>query len=257
MTIPVRWGSIPGRIYVPDGASAPSPVVVYFHGGGFVVGSLDTHENVCRVLAADSGCAVVSVAYRLAPEWPFPAAVEDAFDSVQYVSKAASTLGLDSDRIAVAGDSAGGNLAAACLQMQGGPHVRFQLLAYPKVDNVGEYASHGEYRKVGIPDELGEFFMSCYLPVPAMRSEPLASPAMSPDLRMMPPGIVISAERDVLRDEAEAYGRALLAQGVNVAVLRAVGLPHGFLSSMSLVPSARAVARVAFTAVGHALRVDD
>jgi acetyl esterase len=232
LTIPTRDGSVPARSYRPD-LDAAAPVFVYLHGGGFVSGGLGSHDNVCRELAAGAGAVVVAVDYRLAPEHPFPAPVHDAADATAWVAANAAELGADPGRLAVAGDSAGAGLAAAVAidaRDRGGPAIALQVLVYPKIDFVGEHASHGEsFGGFGITAETAEVFDRAYLPEPAMRSDPLASPLAAPDLSGLPPAVVVAAARDTLRDEAEAYAKRLHEAGVPVASLRALGQAHGFL----------------------------
>jgi acetyl esterase len=255
--VPVRWGTVPGRIYHPHGAVAPLPAVAFFHGGGFIGGDLDSHEGLCRELATASGTLLLSVAYRLAPEAPFPAGLEDAYDATLWLAKEASVLGVDPERIAVAGDSAGGNLAtgvALLAKQHGGFMPAFQLLLYPKLDFVNDYPSHTENRAVGIPGEMSRFFDDCYLPDHGQRSHPLASPVLATDLVGMPAGLIVTADADTLRDEAEAYGHALRLAGVEVAILRAIGQVHGFATMTDVVPSAQLITQAAATLLGFALR---
>lgn len=256
-SVPVRWGSLPARLYRPKSAAGCPPVVAFFHGGGFVTGDLDSHEGLCRELAAASQTLVLAVDYRLAPEHPFPAALEDAYDATSWLAGAAAGLGADPGRLAVAGDSAGANLAtgvAMLAKRQGGPSIAFQLLLYPKLDFVNEYPSHAENREVGIPQAMSQFFDTCYLPDRARRADPLASPVLAADLAGMPPGVIVSADADTLRDEAEAYGQALRLAGVPTATLRAIGQLHGFASMIDAVPSALLITRSAAAVMGDTLR---
>ena len=255
--VPVRWGSLPARLYVPSGAGSRPPVVAFFHGGGFILGDLDSHEGLCCELATAARAMVLALDYRLAPEHPFPAGLEDAYDATAWLSGAAADLGGDPGRLAVAGDSAGANLATAVAMLakgQDGPAIAFQLLLYPKLDFVHEYPSHAENRAVGIPAAMSAFFDDCYLPDRARRADPLASPALATDLAGMPPGLIVSADADTLRDEAEAYGQALRLAGVPVATLRAVGQLHGFASMTEAVPSALLITRAAAALMGDTLR---
>ncbi len=257
LTIPVRWGSLPGRLYRPRVADVRPPAVAFFHGGGFIGGNLDTHDGLCRELAGSSRALVLSVDYRLAPEAPFPAGLEDAYDATALLAGSAAELGADSRRIAVAGDSAGGNLATGAAMLAkryGTPQIAFQLLLYPKLDFVNEYPSHAENQALGIPRGLAEIFDNCYLPDRSQRGMPLASPALATDLADLPPGLIVSADADTLRDEAEAYGLALRRAGAEVATLRAIGQLHGFASMASAVPSARLMLRAAGALMGDALR---
>jgi acetyl esterase len=255
--VPVRWGTLPCRVYRPRDAGERPPAVAFFHGGGFIAGDLDSHDGLCRELATASRAMLLSVDYRLAPEHPFPAGLEDAYDATAWLAGAATDLGADPGRLGVAGDSAGANLAtgvAMLARVQGGPVIAFQLLLYPKLDFVNEYPSHDENRAAGIPRAISELFDDCYLPDRARRADPLASPALATDLAGMPPGLIVSADADTLRDEAEAYGQALRLAGVALATLRAIGLPHGFASMTELVPPAQLITRAAAALMGDALR---
>ncbi len=256
--VPVRWGSIPGRLYRHRGAG-PLPAVAFFHGGGFTQGSLDSHDRLCRELATASHALILSVDYRLAPEAPFPAGLEDAYDATVWLTVTAAEFGADPTRIAVAGDSAGGNLATAVALLAkriGSPALAFQLLFYPKLDFVNEYPSHAENRVIGIPREISRIFDDCYLPDPSQRNDPLASPALATDLKGMPPGLIVTADADTLRDEGEAYGQALRLAGVEMATLRAIGQVHGFASMAAAGPAARLITQAAGSLLGFALRSD-
>jgi acetyl esterase len=257
LAVPVRWGSLRARLYRPSGAGERPPAVAFFHGGGFIAGDLDSHESLCRELASASRALLLSVDYRLAPEAPFPAGLEDACDATAWLAGSAATLGATPGRLAVAGDSAGANLAtvvALLAKRQGAPKIDFQLLLYPKLDFVNDYPSHAENRATGIPRQLSEFFDDCYLPDRARRADPLTSPALATDLEGMPPGLIVTADADTLRDEAEAYGQALRRAGANVAILRAIGQLHGFGSMTEAVPPARLITRAAAALMGDALR---
>jgi acetyl esterase len=258
LTIPTRSGSVPARRYQPVGLDAPAPVFVFLHGGGFVAGSIDSHDNVARELAIEARAQVISVDYRLAPEHPYPAAVHDAVDATAWVVASADELGIDPTRLGTAGDSAGAGLATAVAlhsRDNDGPTVALQLLVYPKIDFVGDHPSHHEpVGEVGITAELAALFDRSYLPDASRRAEPLASPLAAPDLSNLPPTIVVSAERDTLRDEAERYGQRLHQAGVTVATVRAVGLPHGFLNTTTIVEASRLFARTLYAGAGVALR---
>jgi acetyl esterase len=255
--VPVRWGSVPARVYRPHGTAARIPAVAFFHGGGFIGGDLDSHDGLCRELAIASQALVLAVAYRLAPEAPFPAGLEDAFDATAWLANAADDLGVDPQRIAVAGDSAGGNLATAVALLakrNNSPKIAFQLLLYPKLDFVNEYPSMVENGADGIPRALSQIFDDCYLPDVSQRSDSLASPVLATDLADMPPGLIVTADADTLRDEAEAYGQALRQAGVEIATLRAIGQAHGFATITALVPSARLITQAAASLMGYSLR---
>ena len=229
-----RAGPIGARAYRPQGAS-PLPAVVYLHGGGWVVGDLDTHDATTSALAARSGCVVVSIDYRLAPEFPFPAGLEDCYDALAFVAEHGDELGIDPKRVAVAGDSAGANLAAAlCLlaRERGGPSIAFQLLVYPATDHFGEWPSYEELGdgRHGLSLELMHWFSALYLPDRADAADWRASPVRATDLGGLPPALVLTAEYDPLRDEGEAYAAGLARAGVATTVHRYPAAVHGFFA---------------------------
>ena len=233
LAAPGAGGKIPVRLYLPGGAR-PLPVLVYFFGGGWVLGSLDAVDPVCRRLANAAQCAVCSVQYRLAPEHPFPAGLEDCYAATCWVAEHAAELSLDPARIAVGGASAGGNLAAAVAQLareRGGPRLTFQLLVYPPLDYRAET---GSMREATDPFLFGArdiaWCWSKYLAEVARGESPLASPLRAHDLRGLPPALVITAEHDPVRDEGELYAARLVEAGVPAEVLRFDGLVHGFFS---------------------------
>lgn len=238
-TIPGPSGDIPVRIYRPEG-DGPFPVVVFFHGGGFVIGSIASHDATCRSLCQKSGSVFVSVEYRLAPEHPFPAAPEDCYAATRWVSNHGAGLGVDPSRLAVVGDSAGGNLAAVvCLMAkeQGGPPIAFQALVYPVTDHV-ETASRTENAEGYLLTTAAmDWFIDHYADDEA-RKNPWCAPLRAVDLGGLPPALVVTAEYDPLRDEGEAYGRRLQRAGVPVAISRYDGMVHGFFSMTALVPRA-------------------
>jgi len=228
--IPGPAGEIPVRIYTPA-APAPLPLLVYFHGGGWVLGSLETHDGTCRELANGAGCVVVSVDYRLAPEHKFPGAAEDCFAATQWAAAHAAELGADAGRLAVAGDSAGGNLAAVVSQMardRGGPPIVFQLLIYPVTVAAYDTPSYRDNAE-GYLLTAGDmhWFWGHYLRSAADGANPYASP-LSGTLAGLPPALVITAEFDPLRDEGEQYARALEEAGVAARMSRYNGMIHGF-----------------------------
>lgn len=241
-SIPGPQGQIPIRIYAAEG-TGKRPVIVYYHGGGWVVGSIETHDNVTRYLAEASGGIVVSVDYRLAPENPFPAAVDDAYAALQWVSGNAESLGGDPSRITVAGDSAGGNLSAAVSlrsRDRNGPKIQCQALIYPVTDissldteSYNDFATGFFLTKEGM-----EWFRSHYLPKTEDRVDPYASPLLARDHSNLPPAVVITAEFDPLRDEGEAYAEKLREAGVPVKVVRYDGVIHGFVSFLGIVDQA-------------------
>ena len=221
---------VPVRLYRPT-ADTNLGLLVYFHGGGWVLGSIKSHDATCRSIANQSGCAVLSVEYRLAPEDPFPAGLEDSLKATAWAAANAESLGIDATRLAVGGDSAGGNLAAVVAQLQPVP-ISYQVLIYPVTDCRMSSQSY-------IENAAGPFlravdmdaFINLYLDNKTSTSDPRVSPICADPavLASCPPAIVITAEHDPLRDEGEDYGRALLAAGVPTSVVRYFGMIHGFL----------------------------
>lgn len=247
--VPGRGGDIPVRLYVPAAAASPGPLLVYFHGGGWVQGSVETHDASCRLLAHLSGVRVLSVDYRLAPEHPYPAAVHDAVSAYAWAADHAAMLGADPARLAVGGDSAGGCLAAVVALTARDderlPDAVFQLLLYPAIDVAGEYPSHKTFAKGYLLTESGmNYFLSKYLPDEAPRFEWQASPLRAETLRGLPPAYVATCLPDVLRDEGEAFVTRLRADGVTVATQRHDQL-HGFFNTAALRSSRQALAQVA------------
>jgi acetyl esterase len=243
LTIPGRDGEIAARLYVALGAPRPpQPLLVYYHGGGWVIGDLDTHDGACRFLAEFGGCRVLSVDYRLAPEHPFPAPVEDAMAAFDWAVGNAGQLGADPTRIAVGGDSAGGNLAAAvCLQARenGGPRPRLQLLLYPVTDAVGGQASRDTFAEGFLLTRNDmDWFERHYIPDGCRADDPRISMMRAPDLDDLPPAYIATAGFDPLRDEAETYAARLREAGVKVALRRHPGLIHGFANLTAICPSA-------------------
>jgi acetyl esterase len=254
--IPGPAGEIPVRIYRPEGR-APFPALVYFHGGGWVIGSIETHDGSCRDLANRIGCVVVSVDYRLAPESHFPAAAEDCFAATKWVAEHAAELGVDAKRIAVGGDSAGGNLAAVVALMardRRGPALRHQLLIYPVTDADFSRASYRENAEgYLLTTKAMEWFWSHYVPDVAQRVEPYAAPLRAVELAGLPPAFVITAEYDPLRDEGEAYARRLQHSGVPTVLKRYDGAIHGFFAMGLLAQVGRDAVDDAAAAVRAAL----
>jgi acetyl esterase len=227
-------GPLALRVIRPQGfAGGPAPVLVYFHGGGWVLGNLNSHESVCRALANESKSIVVAVDYRLAPENPFPAAAEDAHAAVSWVAGHAAEISGDPARVAVGGDSAGGNLAAAaCLMAKDrrGPQIASQVLAYPITNCDFNTTSYEQFAKGYFltRDEM-QWYWDQYVPSPDARLNPYASPCLRRDLDGLPPALVITAECDVLRDEGEAYAKQLESAGNEVQLSRYPGMIHGFI----------------------------
>ncbi|MEN3307797.1 MAG: acetyl esterase [Micromonosporaceae bacterium] len=224
-------GALPARVYRPGG-KPPFPTLLYFFGGGWTLGSIDTADGVARLLANAAGCAVVVPGYRLAPEHPFPAAVHDCYAATRWVRDEAESLGLDAKRIAVGGDSAGGNLAAGVTLLArdaGDLPLRAQLLVYPNTDHGSETPSLHRYTETWMFNRHSvDWYWDKYLRSPQDGADPLASPLRAPDLSGLPPALVITAEHDPLRDQAEQYADRLAAAGVEVAGARYDGMVHGF-----------------------------
>jgi acetyl esterase len=231
-------GSLPARHYAPPGAAGERhPLLVYFHGGGFVFGDLETHDSLCRLLCRSSGAHVLAVDYRLAPENPYPAAVEDARAALAWAYENAEQLGADPARVGVGGDSAGGNLAAVVSQLSahdGGPAPVLQLLIYPATDMSTRRRSRDLFGEgFFLTDSEMKWFEASYLGAAAKTDvvlDPRVSPLLAEDLSGLAPAIVITAGFDPLRDEGEDYARALRAAGTPTLVRRYDGFIHGFVS---------------------------
>jgi acetyl esterase len=244
--LPGPAGPLPGRFYVPLGVAVgvPMPLLVFYHGGGWVIGDLDTHDGVCRFLAARAGVAVLSIDYRLAPEHPFPAAVEDAMASFVWAAENAATLGVDPSRIAVGGDSAGGNLATVVSVLArdaGRPRPAMQLLIYPVIDSDRERPSRKLFAEGFMLTEADiDYFEPRYLPPGSNIYDPRVSVLRTPDLAGLPPVYLTTAGFDPLRDEGEVYALALREAGVSVALRRHPGLVHSFANQTAISRTSRA-----------------
>lgn len=237
------------RIYRPEG-KGPFPVCLYFHGGGWVVGDLDSHDHVCRSLARRGRAVVMNVDYRLAPESKYPGALDDCLFALRWAESHAADLEGDPKRISVAGDSAGGQLAAGLalrVRDEGGPKIASQLLIYPVTDRNFDTASYLEYAEgFGLTRTNMKWFFECYLRDEADASNPWNAPLRAKDLKGLPPALVLTAEYDVLRDEGEAYAKRLHEAGVPVRCLRFNGMNHGFIRMAAIFPKAdRAVTELA------------
>jgi len=235
-------GTIDARLYVPAGE--PAPLLVYFHGGGWVIGDLDTHDDPCRFLASRASVRILAVDYRLAPEHPFPAAAEDALAAYAWAATNSEQLGAIAERIGVGGDSAGANLAAAtCLIARdtGLPQPAMQLLIYPVTETAGTAPSRQSFGE-GFLLTRGdmEWFEERYLPPGVDRDDPRVALLNAPDLRALPPAYIATAGFDPLRDEGEAYAQRLREAGVRVALRRHPGLVHTFANLTAICPTARA-----------------
>ena len=230
--IPGPAGAMQARVYTPEG-SGSFPTVVYFHGGGWVIGDLDSHDNMCRAVCKGSQAVVVSVDYRLAPEHRFPAAVDDALAATQWVIANAAQLG-GNNRIGIAGDSAGGNLSAAVtLLLRDTPQahaIQAQFLIYPAVDHLGAGHASIEENATGylLEKRSMEWFYDHYTDQKVDVTDPRLSPLQATSFAKLPPALIVTAEFDPLRDEGEAYGRALQAAGVPTTTTRYNGLVHAF-----------------------------
>ena len=245
LKIPSAGVEIPVRLYRGRGTPAgPAPVIVFYHGGGWVLGNLDSHDSFCRSLANDAHCAVLAVDYRLAPEHKFPAAAEDAEAAVVWAARAGASLGLDPSRIAVAGDSAGGNLAAVAAlasRHAGGPKLRLQILIYPSLDlSLG----HESHRRVGegytLTASAMRWFRELYLPRPEDAASWRASPLRATDLAGVAPAFIVTGGCDPLCDESADYAQRLIGAGIDVTYRFYPGQMHGFVSAGRVIPEGRA-----------------
>ena len=240
--LPVAGGEIAVRAYSPGGPG-PHPVLVYYHGGGWVIGDLYTHDGLCRSLTNAARCAVVSVDYRLAPESKYPVAAEDSYAALRWVVANAARLGIDPRRVAVGGDSAGGNLATVVALMaheRGGPRLVHQVLIYPVTDHDLGTPSYRENATGYVLTREGmRWFWSHYLAREADGRHPHASPLRATSLAGLPSALVITAECDPLRDEGEAYAARLRDAGVPVTLTRYTGMFHGFVRMTRILDKAR------------------
>lgn len=248
--IPGPGGEIRARAYAPVAASGPLSVLIFFHGGGFVAGSLESHDGLCRLLAAEGGFKVIAVDYRLAPEHVYPAALDDALASVQWVEANASALGVDAGRIALGGDSAGAMLAAILTQIlkeKGGIKIAYQLLMFPNTQIGGDTSSLNEFA-VGyfLERRAIEYFHSLYLPPEVDRNSPKVSPLRAKDFSGLPPAYMMLAGYDPLHDEGLAYAEKLRAAGVKVTIADYAEMVHCFIYLQTVLPQAHdAIARAA------------
>jgi acetyl esterase len=253
-------GAIPLRLYRGAGtaASANLPVLVYFHGGGWVIGDIESHDSLCRHLANATRCAVVSVDYRLAPEHKFPAAVEDCFAATAWVAGQGAALGVDPARLAVGGDSAGGNLAAVTSLLardRGGPRISYQLLIYPAVDAAMDHPSIDRFAEGHLLTRATmEWFYAQYLRAPEDIDDWRASPLRAPDLSRLPPAFIITGGYDPLCDEGDAYARRLERCGVPVRLRHYPDQIHGFCAMGKIIKAAHAALDEAAAALGEAWR---
>ncbi|MGA7328847.1 MAG: alpha/beta hydrolase [Rhodomicrobium sp.] len=246
-------GQIPLRLYRLEGVPDTRPALIYVHGGGWVIGDFETHDKVCRAIAAQTPCRVIAINYRLAPEHPFPAGLNDVLAAVSWIAKNASPLGIDADRLAIGGDSAGGNICAAvCIHARdNGPKLCAQILVYPSTDRTPESVSWpSRIENAEVPPLNAAaiaWFSSKYLPDGTYDPHDWRlSPLREPDVTRLPPAFVLTAEYDPLRDEGKAYADRLAASGVPVVYRPFPGLIHGFIEYGGLIGAAnRAIAEIA------------
>ncbi|GMP01656.1 alpha/beta hydrolase [Bradyrhizobium sp. TM239] len=245
LSIPAQHGVIPARLYVPKAPrrhDGLSPALVFFHGGGWVIGDLDSHDVVCRQLAVDGALIVISVDYRLAPEHKFPAAIEDAIAATQWIAANARELGIDASRLSIGGDSAGGNLTAVvalAAREAGGPALAGQLLIYPATDFAMTHGSHSEPEtSVLLTHSVIRWFRDHYLNGAADIHDWRASPARAQNLAGLPPAYVLTAGADPLRDEGDEYAERLRQAGVSVTTKHYPGQFHGFFTMGKLLQQA-------------------
>ena len=254
-------GSVPIRIVRPASSAGVLPVVMYFHGGGWVLGDRDTHDRLVREIAAGARAAVVFVDYARSPEARYPVAIEQAYAATRYVADNAADLRIDPLRLAVAGDSVGGNMAAAVTLMANqrrGPRIAFQVLFYPVTDAGFDTPSYSQFADgPWLTKRAMEWFWDAYLPDPAARDQPTATPLNAPrdELASLPEALVIVDENDVLRDEGEAYARKLSDAGVRATSVRYNGTIHDFvmLNALADTPAARGAVAQAIGALRGAL----
>jgi len=242
LTIPGPARPIPARLYKPRDTDEKLPVLVGFHGGGYIRGSVDSHDGMFRRLAKFGDFAVLSVDYRLAPEHKFPAAVDDAYAALRWVQENGASKGLDPERVAVGGDSSGGNLATvACLDAKrnGTPQPVMQLLIYPTTNANFEAPSHTLFSEgFFLTEERMNWYRDCYMNNPSERDDPRASPLLAEDVSGLAPALILTAGFDPLRDEAEEYAASLKDAGGPVGNIRYEGMVHGFMSLSGLLPEA-------------------
>jgi len=253
--VPGVGPDVPVRIYTPEG-EGPFPVLVWFHGGGWVVGNLDTADGTARHLTVQTGCVVVSVGYSLAPEARFPAAADDCYAVTQWVARNGASINVDPSNIAVGGDSSGGNLAAVVSLMardRGGPALAFQLLVYPVTSRDCDTVSYRENADGYLLTKDGMiWFWDLYLSNDADASNPYAAPLAAEDLSGLPPALVITAEFDPLRDEGEAYAQRLRAAGVPTTCSRYDGMIHSFFGMSAVMDKGKQAVSEAAVAVKQA-----
>jgi acetyl esterase len=261
MAMPGPEGDIALRLYTPVAVGGEAlPAIVFFHGGGFMFGDLDTHDGLCRLLAMDSGVRVVAVNYRLAPEHKFPAAVEDAYAAVCWIEKNAADLGVDANSIAVAGDSAGGNLAAVVCQLakaEEGPKIAAQLLMFPPTQFGGMFASLQEFAVGYLLEKKSiDWCHGNYILPGTDPNDPRLSPLLADDVNGLPPAYVMLGGCDPLHDEGLAYAQKLRTAGVEVTVADYPGMLHCFIYLQAVLPQAYTALAAAAKALRQTLETD-
>lgn len=241
--VPGPGGDLPVRVYRPTDDTGPLPTLVYLFGGGWALGTVETSDGICRSPANAVPCQVVTVGYRLAPEHRFPAAVHDSYAAVAWIAEHADEFGVDAGRLALAGDSAGGNLTAAVTLLareRGGPSLAAQVLVYPNTDYRADTPSLRDSDDPALFNRHSvAWYWSHYLADPADGLDPLASPLRADDLSGLPPALVVTAEHDPLRDEGEEYARRLASSGVDVVSTRYPGMANGFFAMTDVLDAAR------------------
>jgi acetyl esterase len=255
LVIPGPGGEIGARSFAPVATgSEPQPTLVFFHGGGFVIGNVETHDGLCRMLANESKCRVISVDYRLSPEHKFPAAIDDAFAAVSWIEANAAQLGVDANRVAVGGDSAGGTLAAVVSQMArdaGAPKIAFQMLLFPVTQIEAGTPSRRAFGEGYFLEGKGlDWFFNHYFESGADRADPKASPLLAEKFTALPPAYIMVAGFDPLHDEGVAYAEKLRAAGVSVTLDDHPGMVHDFIYLQAVLPQAFE----ALASAAHALK---
>ena len=259
LTVPGPGGPVPIRVYTPVAAGRdPMPALIYYHGGGWVIGNIDTHDGLCRMMANEGGFRVISVDYRLGPEHKYPAAIDDSFAALSWVSANAASIGVDANRIAVGGDSAGGALAAEVAQLakaKGGIDVACQMLLFP-VTHIGAKTKSLSDFQAGyfLEKETLDWFYDCYLPANADKSDPKISPLLAKDVSGLPPAYVMLGGFDPLHDEGLQYADKLRAAGVKVTLADYESLVHCFIYMQSFLPQAHEALTAASRAVAEMLK---
>ncbi|MGE4167155.1 MAG: alpha/beta hydrolase [Xanthobacteraceae bacterium] len=240
------------RLFRPAGAKGALPVMLYFHGGGWVIGNIETHDRYVAMLCESSGCAYVAVDYRLAPEHPYPAAIDDAYESLCWIHDNAAVLNVDPKRIGVSGDSAGGQLSAACtlLAREKGPHLTFQLLIYPLTDCDFERPSYHLWSGLLLTTPYMKWLWKQWVGDTLPVNDPLAVPLRTESLKGLPPAYVVTCEFDILRDEGELYALRLMNDGVPTTLRRVPKSTHPFFRAMHVSPYVQAEMRE----MGHQIR---